>query len=236
MYDNFVLEGEKIAAEILRQQRVQPVGIYALPEWIDTHPTLLQPYRERVHPASQKDLERVSSWKTPQRVLIVCQTPRTAPVTTTINQHLTLFLDRVQDPGNVGSILRIADWFGIPYVFLSPDCAEVYNPKVAQASMGALLRVPTVVTEFATLRQEFPDLPVLATTLDGTSVFQASRPNRGLLIIGNESRGVSNEILDVATHRLSIPSGSAGGAESLNAAVATGIFCAMLTNGGGPAN
>ena len=217
-----------MATEIIQHQGLSIEGIFALDAWITANNTLLAKFNAILHTISRKDLERISSLKTPNQVLVVCKAPTYKLDLPTINTSLTLFLDDLQNPGNMGSILRIADWYGLPYVFCSKNCVDVYNPKVIQASMGAFLRLKIISTDFASLTQQCPDLPSFAAVLEGENVFKANLPKNGLLVIGNEGAGVSTKIKNQATHLIRIPKGKNGGAESLNAAVATGILCSAL--------
>ena len=229
MYNNFVVEGEKMATEIIQHQGLSLEGIFALAPWIKANRTLLKDIDTIVQEISQKDLARISSLKTPNQVLVVCKVPTYRLDLATINTSLTLFLDNLQNPGNMGSILRIADWFGLPYVFCSKHTVEAFNPKVIQASMGAFLRVKIIPIEFSALIEQLPNLPTFAAVLQGDNVFQTDLPKNGLLVIGNEGAGVSEDIIQQASHLIRIPKGRQGGAESLNAAVAAGILCAALT-------
>ena len=217
-----------MATEIIQHQGISIEGIFALDTWITANNSLLTKFDAILHIISRKDLDRISSLKTPNQVLVVCKVPTYKLDLPTINTSLTLFLDDLQNPGNMGSILRIADWYGLPYVFCSKNCVDVYNPKVIQASMGAFLRLKIISTDFFSLTQKCPDLPSFAAVLEGENVFKANLPKNGLLIIGNEGAGVSTKIKNQATHLIRIPKGKNGGAESLNAAVATGILCAAL--------
>jgi RNA methyltransferase, TrmH family len=131
----------------------------------------------------------------------------------------------------LGSILRVADWFGLPAVFCSPDCADAFSPKVVQASMGAIFRVLTAEIPLAELLAAAPQIPVAGAVLDEENVFSADLPSNGLLVIGSEGRGISPAVEDLLTQRLSIPRHPAGGAESLNAAIAAGIFAAAFRRG-----
>ena len=229
MYNNFVVEGEKMATEIIQHQGLELEGIYALNTWIAENRSLLAKFDSILHAISRKELERISSLKTPNSVLVVCKVPTYKMDLPTINNSLTLFLDDLQNPGNMGSILRIADWFGLPYVFCSIKCVESYNTKVIQASMGAFLRVKIITIAFEDLLEKVPNLSTFAAVLDGEDVFKTELPQNGIVIIGNEGAGVSPAIIKKASHKIRIPKGSDGGAESLNAAVATGIICAALS-------
>jgi RNA methyltransferase, TrmH family len=139
-----------------------------------------------------------------------------------------LFLDNVQDPGNVGTILRTADWFGIKKVFVSPTCADAYAHKVVQATMGAFLRIEINEITFAELEKNFPNTPKIGTILGGDNIFAAQLPKSGIIVMGNEAKGVADEIIEKLDFKLEIA--GAGGAESLNVSVATGIVCALLTH------
>ncbi len=229
-YNNFVLEGDKIAREILQQRSLEVEAIYALDNWITTNTLLLQTHRESVHAIEPTDLKKISSLTTPNQVLVVAKMPEVLLDAALLTNDLTLYLDGIQDPGNMGTILRIADWFGLPYVFCSKYCVDVYSPKVVQASMGALLRVPVLEMELGALREQFPDLPILGAMLDGQNIFKTSLPKNCLLVIGNEGKGISVEAETLLTHRIAIPPAARGGAESLNAAIATGIIVAALKN------
>lgn len=229
-YNNFVLEGDKIAREILHQSYLQIENIYALPHWIEANQHILQRFSDRIHAIEVTDLSKISSLATPNQVLIIAQQPKPALGKNDLMGKLSLFLDGIQDPGNMGTILRIADWFGIPYVFCSHDCVDVFSPKVVQASMGALLRVKVIEIKLEQLRSLFPDLPILGAVLHGDNIFKTSLPEAGILVIGNESKGISTSVQSLLTHRIAIPPAPGSGAESLNAAVATGIIVAILQN------
>lgn len=228
MYDNFVVEGDKIATEIIFDSDLEIESIFALKSWLSFHISSLEKYQELIQVVNEKELSRISGLKTPNQVLVVCKKPVYSLDFNSINNNLTLFLDNIQNPGNMGSILRIADWFGIPYVFCSENSVELYNPKVIQASMGAFIRVKSVVVSFGGLREKLPDLPCLCTVLNGENVYSAQVPKKGILVLGNEGAGIAPEILAQATHKVSIPKDKKGGAESLNVAVAAGIVCAAL--------
>ena len=130
----------------------------------------------------------------------------------------------------MGTILRTADWFGIPYVFCSTQCADWRNPKVIQASMGAFLRVKVVTIELGDLKNQFSTLPFYGTHLAGENIFKTSLTNKGIIVIGNEGRGIKESVVPLLDRKLKIPTPKHGGAESLNVGVATGIICALFKN------
>ena len=170
-------------------------------------------------------MERISSLSSPSPVLAVVKQPSRpfkAP-----SQGLYLALDGIRDPGNLGTILRIADWFGIDAVYASPDTVELYNPKVVQATMGAIFRVPFYTADIPNLCRSY-DGPVYGTFLDGENMYGKSLSASGIIVIGNEANGISKETAACVSDRLYIPPYPAGesGSESLNAAIATAITVA----------
>lgn len=226
-YNKFVVEGDKMAREILDNQQFVIDAVYALPDWIDKHENFLRNISPRVKVIKSKELARISNLKSPNQVLlIVCQ--HDEPIDgTTINQKICLYLDSVRDPGNLGTILRIADWFGIPYVFRSHDTVEIYSPKVIQSSMGAFLRVKSPEISLKQLSNQFPEIPIYGAVMNGANVFELRPPSKGIVVVGNEGSGISENNLQFLQHHITIPKGVDGGAESLNVAVAIGIICGV---------
>ncbi len=227
-YHNFIVEGTKIAAEVLSGNELEVEGIYAVPEWVDANTGILAGRNDALNVIAAEELKKISLLSTPNQVLLVVKEPSIQFDANAAGQGLSLYLEDIRDPGNLGTILRIADWFGIPWVFCSPESVELFNPKVIQASMGAFLRVKCLPLEFSELRQALPDIAVYGTVLDGAPVFEADLEDRAVIVIGNESRGISDTLQPFLNHRISIPKGKTGGAESLNAAVAAGIICAVF--------
>jgi TrmH family RNA methyltransferase len=196
--------------------------VYALREWIEQHADL--PVFKHIEPTgiSPKELGRISNMRSPNQVLALCHIPE-YDLEDEKSEDLQLVLDGIRDPGNMGTIIRTADWFGLGKVICSEDCVDVYNPKVVQSSMGSIARVKVLYTGLDEyLSGSVHD--IYATVLDGTSIFDTN-PGKGIYLIGNESTGLRPEVLKHATHRISIP--SLGRAESLNASVATGIILAV---------
>jgi RNA methyltransferase, TrmH family len=227
-HQQFLVEGEKMVAELLRFAPDTAVSIYALADWAAQNPDLAQRFAEKTTVVTAAELEKISTLQTPNAVLALAQMPRTVPPVGLPAQDLCLYLDGLQDPGNLGTILRIADWYGIPAVFASPDTVDFYSPKVVQASMGALFRVACQALDLSALTSANAGLPVIGAVLDGEPVRQVPSPTGGLLVIGNEGRGIRPEAMAQLTQGVSIPRHPRGGAESLNAAVATGILVAFL--------
>lgn len=230
-YHKFPVEGDKIVRELLLDGRWHTDELYGLPEWIDQHTELISKHRIEVVEVSAGDLRKLSAMQAPQQVLAIVDMhvlPRQDDI---IRSDLSLYLDGIQDPGNLGAILRIADWFGIRHVFLSPESVEVFNPKVIQASMGAFLRVCTEVCELGEIKTAFPDLKVWGADLEGENVFAVKGAVAGtLVVVGNEGGGITPSCQELLEGKLTVPKQEGAGTESLNAAVATGIIVAALRN------
>jgi TrmH family RNA methyltransferase len=227
----FVVEGEKMVGELLGQKHIKVSAIFGLERWAVAYADLLAPQSAVFSTVTEAELGKISALATPNAVLAIAAIPEEPLDTSLPGLQWCFYLDGIQDPGNMGTILRIADWFGFPAVFCSPDCADVYNQKVVQASMGAVFRVKCWETPLNTLLEYLPDLPVAGAVLGGGNVFEMALPTHGLLVIGNEARGISPEIAPLLTHRITIPRHPNGGAESLNAGVAAGILAAICASG-----
>ncbi|MBC7774124.1 MAG: RNA methyltransferase [Phycisphaerae bacterium] len=227
-HGQFLVEGEKMVTELLGQSRLSVSAIFALESWIEKNVRFLRPFSDKVTSVTEAELAKISALTTPNNVLAVVDTPLGTCNFQLATTDICFFLDGIQDPGNMGSILRVADWFGFPAVFCSHDCVDVFSPKVVQASMGAIFRVCTGEIELAEILVGIPQIPVAGAVLDGENVFETKLPQNGLLLIGNEGRGISAQAEILLTHQISIPRHPAGKAESLNAAVAAGILAAAF--------
>jgi len=216
----FLAEGEKWMDELLRHTPAQIQCIYATQPWLDAHVARLTNIPHEAVDASM--LERLSQLKTPPPVLAVVRQFQSSLQPAMDGIHL--LLDTIQDPGNLGTLIRTADWFGVRQVICSPDCADVYNPKVVQSTMGSLVRVPVVYTDLAGWLSRQTGIPKWAAVLSGNDYTTLS--GSGILMMGNESKGLSEELAQLATVRVTVP--RFGGAESLNVAVATGVLLAQL--------
>jgi RNA methyltransferase, TrmH family len=215
----FVAEGPKIVLELLNTLPNQIEKVYATSEWAGQHPE----WSNEVQLITDIELQRISHLQTPNQVLAVTrqlQWPEPE-----VKDDFYLYLDAIQDPGNLGTIIRIADWFGVKGIVCSPGCADVYNGKVVQSTMASIARIPVW---YDVHLQWLPKQPVnvYAATLHGRSVYQHPKATAGVLIIGNESKGIRPELIELATDKVTIP--RKGEAESLNAAVATGILLSHL--------
>jgi RNA methyltransferase, TrmH family len=227
LHGSFVVEGEKVVAELL-QSSFEIAGVYALDQWMDTHRHLI-PGTCQAHVISAKELSRISGLTTPNKVLAVVKMPDPIQHKSLADRSFTLYLDCIQDPGNLGTIIRSADWFGIGQIYCSAGTAEVYNPKVIQASMGSFLRVGVTQLDFAQLLNSYKTKPVVyGAALHGRSLFESGQDRPGIVIIGNESRGISDNLAAFVDTWIRIH-GSGNRAESLNASVAASIMMAWYT-------
>jgi TrmH family RNA methyltransferase len=227
-FQSFLAEGDKIVRELVAFPQWEVECVLAVPEWLERHQGLFQGSKTELITITPDDLHKISTLQTPNQVLAIVKMRLEFDWRNDFSGHLALYLDGIQDPGNLGTILRIADWFGIGVVFLSPDCVELYNPKVIQASMGSFLRVQTATLELPVLKRGIPTLRIYGTLLEGKNVFDLHLDAPALLLIGNEGKGIREAYLPLIDQAISIPRHAEGGAESLNAAVATGIICAAL--------
>jgi TrmH family RNA methyltransferase len=240
-HNQFVAEGHKLVLEIVGSN-YKIAGIYATADWIATNISLIGEKEIPVVETLPREMDRISALSTPGPVLAVVNIPDPNPSAFVVGQGrggLILALDDIRDPGNLGTIIRIADWFGIDGILCSENCVDIYNPKVVQASMGSIARVNMIGCNLAgflsslsgvlTPSGSFDRFPVYGAFLEGDPVFSQTLSDHGIIVIGNESRGISPELEPFITRKLFIPSyGSSapGKAESLNASIAAAILCA----------
>lgn len=211
----FIAEGEKLVGEIrnssLRIRRIlQAKPIFADGELI-----------------SEKEMERISQLKSANSVLAVVELPKHKLALADPTKSLVLCLDRIQNPGNLGTIIRLADWFGISDIVCSEDTADCFNPKVVQATMGAILRVRVHYTNLTKWLGSHKNATVYGTFLEGENIYSAQLEKSGVIVMGNEGQGISDEVAKCVSHKLLIPPYPADrcGSESLNVAVATAVIC-----------
>ena len=218
----FIAEGPKVVLDLLQSGKFICRELFALAKWLSEHAVLVEKSPGiTITELQDFDLEKISALSTPNNVLAVFEKQKEAAVSNTKGK-ITLVLDSIQDPGNMGTIIRIADWFGINNIICSPVCADQYNPKVVQSTMGSLGRVNIFYTALTEWLQKNNDIAIYAASLDGKPVQELSKIGEGIIIIGNESKGISEDVLELVNEKITIP--KKGKAESLNAAVAAGIL------------
>lgn len=225
----FVAEGPKVVADLMAF--MQPQMIVATEEWYRANPTVSN--GNGCFVVTEDELRKVSFLQHPQQVLAVFPI-KDKQKEAVVEKKLYLALDGVQDPGNLGTIIRIADWFGITRIFCSRDTADVYNPKVIQATMGSVARVDVVYVDLAELFGSLPGgYPVYGTFLDGEDIYKKPLTSHGIIVMGNEGKGISPAIGELVNNRLLIPNFPKGRdtADSLNVAIATAITCSEFRRG-----
>jgi TrmH family RNA methyltransferase len=220
----FVAEGPKIVEEILQATNVKLRELFATKSWIPNSPNTERQFAETRTEITDEELQRISFLQTSNQVLGIFERPFFLPLSAT--NKVSLMLDSIQDPGNLGTIVRCADWFGVQQIICSKDCVDIFNPKTVQSTMGSICRVQVVYEDLLSFIRENTLVPVYGATLQGDDVTRYAGVKEGFILIGNESRGIQPELLATVNHRITIP--RKGSAESLNAAVATGIILSHL--------
>jgi len=216
----FIAEGPKLVNELLIAENCKIVQVYALEEWMDNTNANVE-----ITEIKSDELQKISQLITPNQVLAIAKKIEWAgePV---VRGNISLVLDGIQDPGNMGTIIRLADWFGVKNIFCSMDCVDEYNPKVIQASMGSITRARVEYTDLSSWLKNNNEMCIYATVLNGRDITKMEKITEGIIVIGNESKGISEEIVKLSNVQITIPGN--GKAESLNAAVATGIILSHL--------
>lgn len=219
----FVAEGNKIVSDLLPLFRCKL--LLASADFLASHPGV---EAEEVIEVSRDEMEKASLQRSPQSALALFYQRRHEIPTADLPSSLSLMLDTVQDPGNLGTIIRIADWFGIKDILCSMETVDLYNPKVVQSTMGAIGRVRVHYCDLNKVLDELPEsVPVFGTFLEGENIYAKSLPAEGIIVMGNEGNGISEALAKRVTDKLFIPSFQTGDScsESLNVAVATAIAC-----------
>lgn len=215
----FVAEGPKLVKELLTEHSDSVVEVFALKNWIDENKWVT--INCNLSEITEAELEKISQLTTPNQVVAVVKHFNTIKPFAEKGKFI-LALDGIQDPGNMGTIIRIADWFGVQHIVCSQDSADWYNPKAVQSTMGSIGRVNVFYTSLGKWLEEQNDALIYAAVLGGEDLTKMQQPAGGVIVIGNESKGISEEVLKFCNASITIP--QRGKAESLNAAVATGII------------
>ncbi len=232
----YIIEGDKLVKEFLSAK--QPVEtLIAKPEFLNSLPLVHKQNTGEIIPASYDDLKKISSLKTPHNALAVVRMPEVRIEPDDIKKGLTVALDFVQDPGNLGTIIRAAGWFGLKNIYCSENCVDVYNPKVIQASMGAILHVQVCYTDLRVLFKEAlkDEIKIYGAMLEGDSIYSQKLGNTGIIFLGNESKGISGELVPFITDRIMIPrmSNTGNGIDSLNVSMAASVIFSEFTRSRG---
>lgn len=223
----FVAEGPKVVGDLMPYFPCRL--IVAEPTWLAAHPEVRA---TEIIEATSDELRKASFLKTPQEVLALFELPNYATPHDVASQELCLALDDVQDPGNLGTIIRVADWFGIRHIFCSIGTTDAFSPKTVQATMGAIAHVQIHYVDLYNFlletKQQNPSTPLYGTFLEGKNIYQEPLTSHGIIIMGNEGNGIGQQVKELVSHKLFIPNYPEGSAtsESLNVAIATAITCA----------
>lgn len=220
----FIAEGHKLVMDFIASEN-EPAMVVATQEWLNDYARLFS--STEIIEATPQEIKSISLLKTPPPVIALIPIPKGNEIADPTNQ-LVLALDDIQDPGNLGTIIRLADWFGIKQIMASIGTADCYNPKVVQASMGAIARVSVTYTHLTDLITTYHqnNWPVYGTFLEGKNIYTEKLTQNGLVVLGNEGNGISKQIADLIPNKLLIPNFSGGQtSESLNVGTATAIIC-----------
>jgi RNA methyltransferase, TrmH family len=232
----FVIEGDKLVREFLTA-KTPVVTLVAKPEFLNSLPLIHKEGIGEIIPASYDDLKKVSSLRTPHNALAVIRMPDDKMNINDLTKGLTIALDCVQDPGNLGTIIRAAAWFGIRNIYCSEDCVDQYNPKVIQASMGAVLHVHVFYTNLAPLFESALEkkIKIYGALIEGESIYSRKLSTNGIILLGNESKGISEELIPFITDRIMIPkqTDASTGIDSLNVSMAASVILSEFTRSRG---
>ncbi len=217
--DLFLVEGEKSLLELIKSDFI--VEFFVLNEFeVSLRDQISQDTTIPIYFVDTESIQKLSTLVNNQIGLAVVRQKHYSPVE--INDRYTIVLDGIRDPGNLGTIIRICDWYGFKQVVLSEDCTEFYNPKVISASMGSFSRIAFTYVDLASFFKEHADIKTIGAVLNGENIHQYQFPDKGFIILGNESNGIRKELLENLDERITIP--SFGGAESLNVGISTAII------------
>lgn len=216
IFNEFIVEGTKTVLEFLNST-YQCKGVFAKKEWFEENTLKLS--AQDCFYVNTTQLQQISTFKNPQPVLALFEIPKEK---NRIKEDFVLYLDDIRDPGNLGTIIRSADWFGLQNIYCSPTCADAFNSKVIQASMGSSARIGVHYIHFENLLQKYPKHQTVLADMNGTALKKYQWAKQSILVIGNEANGVSETIRNVVKNKVSIS--NKGNAESLNASISTAIL------------
>ncbi len=225
-YNNFIAEGDKIAQEILQSASFNVINIFATRDWIENNNEILKLQSSVPVDILPPDMSKISNLKTNSSVLIVLEKKSELVDYEKVNSGHAIYLDDVQDPGNLGTIIRIADWFGVNTIIRSRGCADFYNPKVIQATMGSFLNVSLFTESFNNLN--IPNHDTVGAVMHGSTLTEFEWPLQTMLIMGNEGKGISAAIHQEIDHHVTIPGSKNRVADSLNVGMAAGILMGSM--------
>ncbi len=221
----FIVEGKKIVQEIL-DSKDDWVELYATKSWLDQYPEYVA--LENVFEVTDKDLAQISSFKTPNDVMLLLKQKAEIDFSEVHSTDIVLALDGIKDPGNMGTIIRLADWFGVSHILCTTDSVDQYNPKVVQSAMGSISRVNIHYGDLVHMLTQLELHKIYACDLNGESIHEVVFKGKTVLIMGSESHGISKEVNSIVDNKITIPSVSNTGIDSLNVASATAISLSLF--------
>lgn len=220
----FVAEGSRLVLDLIRSKPNDLVNLLATKSWILKNQSKIAPFLNIIKEITESQFQQISKLSSTEEVLAIIKFPSWS-ASHSPNPEISLFLDQIRDPGNMGTIIRTADWFGISTIYLSPGCVDPLNNKVIQASMSSVVRVKTIEIEIQNLKQSFAEHQFLGASLNGISYLEVDLKLPKIICLGNEANGLSSSVLDQCNQLINIPSKTLG-AESLNVGIAAGILMA----------
>ena len=229
MYDIFVAEGDKLVSDLILKGTFEIEAIYCLENWFTEKSNLLNDYSSIVFKVTNSEMEEISLLSTPSSVYILLKRTNDEVNAKLIQLGSSFLVDGVQDPGNLGTIIRIADWFGFKAVIRTRDSADFFNPKTIQSSMGSICNIHLCTIDRNEISNLPPSLPLVGVDVSGVSVHLAATPEKAIYVLGSEGRGISAEIKASIQSFISIPGSKSKFAESLNVAVSSGIIAQWVS-------
>jgi len=228
----FLVEGDKLVTEVIHSNLI--IKELIITSAFSGFSNIKTTTAERLTKTDNKELRKASLLKNPQNSIAICRIPEKTDLPTKLT-NFSIYLDGIQDPGNLGTIIRICDWFGIEDIFVSPDTVDFYNPKVIQASMGSFNRIRFCESNFETIKELAlnTNTPIYGAFMEGQNIYSEKLPTNALLVMGNEGSGIRPEIETLIDKKISIPnlSQNSSKAESLNVSVAAAIICSEFKRG-----
>jgi len=221
----FVVEGDKIVRELVHSS-YDITTIYATKNWIEKHKVLLKSRQDILFEADSKQLNSATALSSSSEVIAEVNMPHTSALKVDNSSPLQLYLEDIRDPGNMGTIIRSAAWFGLPQILCSPECVDFYNNKVLQATMGSFIHLDMIALPSEELRNTLPNHSIIGASLGGLPLSEFKKPDKMVLVIGNEGKGISQGLLKQCDSQLTIGKSPNSKIESLNAA----ISCSILLN------
>lgn len=219
----FLVEGVKTVKELFEQRPGLVHELYGTPDFIEDSKKILIKNRIKFTEVSEKELGQISLQSSPNKVVAICRYFEEKPLNFDFNANFSLYLDDIRDPGNLGTIIRLADWYGVSAIYCSPESCDLYNPKVIQSTMGAFLRVNVNYITLNELLKTNAGINVYGAVLEGKDIYN-EKLSGGLIVVGNEANGISDENFRLLNRFITIPSHKQNGTESLNAAMAASII------------